>query len=561
MRHILCWRLCLSLAFLSCATQVPAHDRSTAGAPELGSEVRVALIGDSTVASYLHPPADRPDLTGWGQVLGEFFDERVTVNNYAVSGRSSKSFLREGRWRPVLDSKPHFIFIQFGHNDQPGKGDRATNPDGDFRDNLRRYIRESREVNARPVLVTPVARRTFSGGKPVTSLVPYVEAMHAVARETNTPLVDLHAASFALYEKLGDAGSADLSPASTDRSHFSRKGALAVASLVAAQIPEQVPALRGYLKQDSASGNNDASSVLAPGGKPVLLQDHGAGEGPVWHPELGLLTSGDGNIMRRSRNGEVSVYRENSGSNGLLFDQQGRLVICEPVRRRVSRLESNGRLTILAERFDGMRFNQPNDLTIDSRGRIYFSDPCYGDRSHMEMRDRDGRFVEGVYRIDLNGVVSRIITHEVDRPNGLVITPDDRSLFVADNNNAVGGARKLWRFNLREDGTPDFASQKLIYDWKATRGPDGMKLDREGRLFVAAGLNRPNPPAETQDQPTAGVYVFSPDGKLLEFIPIPRDECTNCAFGGDDLKTLFVTAGGTLWSVPVRVPGKPVWPR
>jgi gluconolactonase len=306
---------------------------------------------------------------------------------------------------------------------------------------------------------------------------------------------------------------------------------------------------------------DDEPSALAPGTKPVMLQERGAGEGPAWHPEWGLLTSGEGHIMRRSKEGEVSVYLKDAGSNGLLFDRQGRLVVCQPATRRVSRLEKNGRLNVLAERYDGKRFNQPNDLTIDSQGRIYFSDPCYGDRSRMEMTDEQGRKVEGVYRIDPDGQVTRIIAHEVDRPNGLVVTPDDRYLYVADNNNNdVGGARKLWRFALRGDGTADVASQKLIYDWKATRGPDGMKLDQKGRLFVAAGLNRPNPPAETQEKPTAGIYVFSPEGKLLEFIPIPRDECTNCAFGGDDLKTLFITAGGTLWSLPVREPGRPVWP-
>jgi gluconolactonase len=179
----------------------------------------------------------------------------------------------------------------------------------------------------------------------------------------------------------------------------------------------------------------------------------------------------------------------------------------------------------------------------------------------MELLDSAGRHIEGVYRIDSPGQVTRIITHEVDRPNGLVITPDDKYLFVADNNNnTVGGARKLWRFNLRSDGTPDFATQKLVHDWQPTRGPDGMKLDASGRLFVAAGLNKQNAPFETQDKPTAGIYVFSKEGELLEFVPIPRDETTNCAFGGDDLKTLFVTAGGSLWSIRVSTPGKPVWP-
>jgi gluconolactonase len=301
--------------------------------------------------------------------------------------------------------------------------------------------------------------------------------------------------------------------------------------------------------------------ILAPGAMPELLQEQGAGEGPAWHPQLGLLTSGAGNINRRDRDGKRSVYREGAGSNGLLFDRQGRLVICEPVKRRVSRLEADGTVTVLADRYDGKHFNQPNDLTIDTRNRIYFSDPCYGNRSQMELTDATGRKIEGVYRIDPSGTVTRIITHEVDRPNGLVVTPDDRFLFVADNNNdTAGGARKLWRFEPRADGTVDFASQKLIHDWKTTRGPDGMKLDAAGRLFVAAGLNKPNPPHETADSPTAGIYVFSPAGQLLQFIPILRDETTNCAFGGDDLKTLFVTAGGTLWSVRVNTPGRPVWP-
>jgi len=311
-----------------------------------------------------------------------------------------------------------------------------------------------------------------------------------------------------------------------------------------------------------ANAAHGADPILAPGAKPQLVQEAGAGEGPAWHPELGLLTSGDGHIMRRDREGKISVYRRDAGSNGLLFDSSGRLVICEPVKRRVTRIDAEGKLTVLAERYDGKRFNQPNDLSIDSLGRIYFSDPQYGDRSGMEMVDGEGRKVEGVYRIDIDGRVSRIITHEADRPNGLVVTPDDKFLFVADNNNnTVGGARKLWRFDLRSDGTIDPASRKLIHDWKETRGPDGMKLDANGRLFVAAGINKPNLPFETAERPTAGIYVFSPAGELLEMIPIPRDETTNCAFGGDDLKTLFVTAGGTLWSIRVATPGQPVWPK
>jgi gluconolactonase len=310
------------------------------------------------------------------------------------------------------------------------------------------------------------------------------------------------------------------------------------------------------LSTDAAS----ADSVFVPGSKPVLLQDQGAGEGPAWHPELGLLTSGEGNINRRDLNGKASIYRKDAGSNGLMFDRQGRLVVCEAARRRVTRIETDGTVTVLAANYQGKRFNQPNDLTMDSRDRIYFSDPRYGDRTGMEITDSQGRQVEGVYRIDPDGTLTQIISHEVDRPNGLVVTHDNKHLFVADNNNdTIGGARKLWRFDLKADGTVDVSTQKLVYDWKSTRGPDGMKLDVAGRLYVAAGLNKANR-FETADPPTAGIYVFSPDGQMLEFVAILRDETTNCGFGGEDLKTLFVTAGGSLWSLRTTTPGKPVWP-
>ena len=289
---------------------------------------------------------------------------------------------------------------------------------------------------------------------------------------------------------------------------------------------------------------------------PQLLQESGAGEGPVWHPLRGLFTSGDGDIHLRGLDGRQSVFRQAAGSNGLLLDRQRRLVICEPVLRRVTRLEADGSLQVLAERYNGQRFNQPNDLTLDSANRLYFTDPCYGDRSSMELRDADGRTVEGVYRIDPDGRVERILGRELDRPNGITVTPDDRLLYVADNNNSQGGARRLWRFHLQPNGRVDLATQTLIHDWKTTRGPDGMKLDVEGRLYVAAGLNKPNPPHESAEQPTAGIYVFSPAGELLEFVRIPRDETTNCAFGGADGKTLYVTAGGSLWSLRTKVAGR-----
>jgi sugar lactone lactonase YvrE len=157
--------------------------------------------------------------------------------------------------------------------------------------------------------------------------------------------------------------------------------------------------------------------------------------------------------------------------------------------------------------------------------------------------------------------VTRIIGRELDRPNGVLVSADDRYLFVADNNNDTkGGARKLWRFDLRKDGTVELASKKLLYDWGDGRGPDGLKQDQKGRLYVAGGLNKPNPPFEPAEDKKGGIYIFEPNGKLLTFLPVPRDEVTNCAFGGDDLRTLYITGGGTLYSIRTATPGRVVWP-
>jgi gluconolactonase len=178
----------------------------------------------------------------------------------------------------------------------------------------------------------------------------------------------------------------------------------------------------------------------------------------------------------------------------------------------------------------------------------------------MEMRDTDGRFMEGVYRIDAPGKVTRVIGREVERANGVLVSPDDKFLYVADNNNNnAGGARKLWRFGLNADGSIDPASRKLIFDWRDGRGPDGVKQDRKGRLYVAAGLNKTHPPFESAAEFKGGVYILSTEGKLLAFVPVPVDEVTNCAFGDVDLKTLFITAGGTLWSVRMDTPGFVAW--
>jgi gluconolactonase len=283
------------------------------------------------------------------------------------------------------------------------------------------------------------------------------------------------------------------------------------------------------------------------------------GEGPAWDPMLGVLSSGNGHINRLDRDGKSSVYRKDAGTNGLLFDRDGRLVACEPGRRRVTRTDADGKLTVLADSFAGKKLNTPNDVTIDAGGHIYFSDPRYGPKDGMEQTDRDGKTVEGVYRIDPDGKVRRVIGREVERANGVLVSGGNRFLYVADNNNDTkGGARKLWRFDLTDDGV-DGKSRKLIYDWGTGRGPDGLKQDEQGRLYVAAGLNKPNPPFEPDDKIKGGIYVLSPDGKLIAFLAVPTDEVTNCAFGGDDRKTLYVTGGGVLYSIRTTTAGRVLW--
>ena len=298
-----------------------------------------------------------------------------------------------------------------------------------------------------------------------------------------------------------------------------------------------------------------ADSPVPKGAQPKNEGSIGAGEGPAWDRKGNLYFTGRNGIVRRDSTGAVQVFREEGGASGLLFDREGRLVACEGRNRRVTRTEADGSITVLADQYEGHKFNTPNDLTIDSKGRIYFSDPRYGNRDSMEMKDAEGRAMEGVYRIDAPGKVKRVIGHEVDRANGVLVSPGDKFLYVADNNNNhVGAPRKLWRFRLKADGSVDLGSKTLIFDWKDGRGPDGIKMDAKGRIYAAGGRNEATK-FESAERFKGGVYILSPQGKLLDFVPVPVDEVTNCTFGGTDLKTLFITAGGTLWSIHLDTPG------
>ncbi len=266
-------------------------------------------------------------------------------------------------------------------------------------------------------------------------------------------------------------------------------------------------------------------------------------------------------ILKRDPRGVVTTFRADSGrTNGNYFDAQGRLISCEggeqgPGRRRIVRTDmKTGEITVLTDRYDGKRYNSPNDCCVDGKGRIWFTDPRYGaDRSDLEMD------VEGVYRIDGLGKVTRMLTQkEVEKPNGIALSPDDKTLYVIDSHPRVGGNRKIWAFDVSADRA--LSKQRVVYDFGKGRGGDGMRVDRTGNLWVAAGINKPRGnPGESLDVP-AGVYVISPEGKLLGRIPIPEDLITNLAFGGPERKMVYVTAGKTVYQFPVTGSGHAVYP-
>ena len=285
-------------------------------------------------------------------------------------------------------------------------------------------------------------------------------------------------------------------------------------------------------------------------------------EGPLYSGDGSIYFSDIANnrIMRlypsSGTGGKLEVFRYPSGrANGLAFDLEGRLLACEGPdeggNRRVTRTEKDGRITVLADRYQGKRLNSPNDIDIDAQGRIYFTDPRYSDRSDMELKE------ECVYRIDPDGTLTRIVD-DVERPNGLAVSADQKTLYVVDDNNTtVGGSRKVYAYELHPDGST--GGRRVVTDFGTGRAGDGMTLDIHGNLYVAAGLNTPLPPSE-DDSVKAGVYVFTPQGKQLDFIAVPQDFVTNVAFGDPDLKTLYITAGPALFRIRLNVQGYVLWP-
>lgn len=298
--------------------------------------------------------------------------------------------------------------------------------------------------------------------------------------------------------------------------------------------------------------------IVPAGAKLELLWKEGDfTEGPTLAKDGSIVFTDIGNRIMKfdPKTKAVSVIRENSGkANGLMFDRRGFLIACEGAaggNRRISLTDLAGQVTTLADRYMGKKFNSPNDLAIDAQGRVYFTDPRYGGE---EPRELD---FEGVFLVDRSGKVT-LATKDVQKPNGILVSPDGKIVYVADNNGDPQGNHHLLAFTVQPDGA--LADKKILFDIGPNRrGIDGMTQDEKGNIYATAGSGE-----------LAGIYVFSPEGKHLAFLPTPGDP-TNCIFGGDtEPATLYITAqeppvtsGPRKWGlyrIKLAIPGYHIFP-
>ncbi len=281
----------------------------------------------------------------------------------------------------------------------------------------------------------------------------------------------------------------------------------------------------------------------------VLTSGFEWSEGPVWIKSKGYLLFSDvpeNKIHKWDPKNGHSVFMDPSGaegdngekepgSNGLMLDAKGRLVVCDHGNRRLYRVEKDGSKTTLADRYNGKRFNSPNDLVINSKGDIYFTDPPYG------LKDKSKRELDfcGVYRLSINGKVT-LVTKELERPNGIALSPDEKIIYVAQSHRP---APVYKAYAIKEDGTTDSKGITLFnskgYAEAGDPGmPDGMCVDVKGNLWATG---------------PGGVLVISPKGKLLGRI-LMGQPTANCAFGEDGM-TLFMTSDNRVCRVKTKVKG------
>ncbi|MEC7836345.1 MAG: SMP-30/gluconolactonase/LRE family protein [Chloroflexota bacterium] len=264
----------------------------------------------------------------------------------------------------------------------------------------------------------------------------------------------------------------------------------------------------------------------------------GTSEGPAWDGEFLLFTHiPDSKIYKFDpKTSTTQVFREKTNSaNGLMIEADGKLYACEGGGRRVVRYDGDS-TTVLADSYQGSKFNVPNDLAIDPEGRVWFTDPFYEGAGGAWSEDRSNKELDhdSVYRIDLkDGKSTAVIrvTEDTTRPNGLLFSLDFKTLYVAQSGRLEDEKRQLRAYPVNSDGS--LGPHEVIHDFGEHRGIDGMVLDVEGNIIATAGYKAGGPGPM--------IYVFSASGEVLETHPTPFDRPTNCSFGGEDLSTLYVT--------------------
>ena len=278
----------------------------------------------------------------------------------------------------------------------------------------------------------------------------------------------------------------------------------------------------------------------------VLADGFAFTEGATWHPGERHVTFSDipSNRIHRwfAASGETVVLREPSGmTNGTTFDREGRLLMCEHATSRVTRLEADGAIAILAGHWQCRELNSPNDIVVDDSGAIWFTDPLYGREKETGVPREPGQPFCGVYRIGPDGVLG-LVAEDFAAPNGLCFSPDKMRLYVNDSER-----RHIRVFEV--DGRGGAAGGAVFAETRDPGGtlgsgsPDGMKVDAAGNVWCAG---------------QGGIHVFDPEGALLGIVLTPQFPANFC-FGGDDLTTLFVCAGTTFVRLRLRQAGQPIF--
>ncbi|WP_323123215.1 SMP-30/gluconolactonase/LRE family protein [Burkholderia alba] len=270
-------------------------------------------------------------------------------------------------------------------------------------------------------------------------------------------------------------------------------------------------------------------------------------EGPVWFGDGRYLLWSDIPNDRMLRwdepSGEVRVFRQSSNhANGNTRDRSGRLVTCEHLTRRVTRTEYDGAITVLADRFEGKRFNSPNDVIVKSDGSIWFTDPGFGIESFYEGEKQASEMPERVYRIDPHSGAVTMVVDDARGPNGLAFSPDESTLYVVESK---ARPRTIRAYVVASDGRSVGRGRTLIDAGAGT--PDGFRIDLHGNLWCGWGMG-----TDELD----GVRVFTPQGEVLGHIALP-ERCANVCFGGRHRNRLFMAASHGLYSLYVNTQGVP----